>query len=617
MGVHVASQSPSKSTIIKDRTKILIYSFIFILLIFECESSSSKDENRERDALLMFKMSLKNAEAVLRNWNNPPRLPCPRLGSSRTTPPWRGVICLNGNVCGLQLDCLKLSGDIDVDSLLELDKLRTLSLMDNKFEGAMPKFRKLGGTLKSLCISKNNYSGNIDDDAFLGMSSLKRLDIADNRFSGEVPTSLASSMRLLELRIENNRFVGTIPEFPPTLVKFNASNNQLQGRIPPSLCDITDTSAFSGNKDLCGPPLESKCDESGSSSSPNQIVSKANENMSILHVISVIISCLLAIATLVMVYLQLDMKRDGEKDGVTVATTPKGDGKLTFFRDNYGCFDLQDLLRASAEVLGSGNFGSCYKATLMDGHCVVVKRYIHMTNCGKDEFHHHMRTLGNLSHPNLLPLIAYYYRPQEKLLVYKFVHNGSLSKQLHGDRTNEKKAGGLNWPTRLTIIKGVAKGMVYLYKKLPNLLVAHGNLKSSNVLLDKWMQPLLMDYTLLPVVNVEQAHNLMAAFKAPAFCKQGRIDKNLDVWSLGILILETMTSQKLPSTHGSELERWVETIEREKVFDKEMGGTENAQAQMTMLLEIGLKCCKVDEVEKRPELIEVANKIQQLDEKDI
>ncbi|GKE95795.1 pollen receptor-like kinase 4 [Tanacetum coccineum] len=126
----------------------------------------------------------------------------------------------------------------------------------------------------------------------------------------------------------------------------------------------------------------------------------------------------------------------------------------------------------------------------------------------------------------------------------------------------------------------------------------------------------LMDYTILPVVNVEQAHNLMAAFRAPAFCKQGRIDKNLDVWSLGIQILETMTG-KLPSTHGSELKRWVETIEREKVFDKEMGGTENAQAQMTMLLKIGIKCCKVDEVEKRPDLMEVANKIQQLDKKDI
>ncbi|GJX42265.1 hypothetical protein Tco_0257255 [Tanacetum coccineum] len=164
----------------------------------------------------------------------------------------------------------------------------------------------------------------------------------------------------------------------------------------------------------------SKCDESGSSSSsPNQIVPKANENILILHVISVIISCLLAIATLVMVYLQLDMRKDGEKDGVIVATTPKVDGKLTFFRDNYGK-----------------------------------------------------------------------------------------------------------------------------------------------------------------------------------------------------LILETMTG-RLPSTHRSELKRWVETIEREKVFDKEMGGTENAQAQMTMLLKIGIKCCKVDEVEKRPELMEVANKIQQLDKKDI
>lgn len=106
--------------------------------------------------------------------------------------------------------------------------------------------------------------------------------------------------------------------------------------------------------------------------------------------------------------------------------------KLSFVREDRQQFDLQDLLRASAEVLGSGNFGSSYKAVLMDGQAVVVKRYKQMNNVGKEDFHEHMRRLGRLVHPNLLPLVAYYYRKEEKLLVFDYVQNGSLASHLHG-----------------------------------------------------------------------------------------------------------------------------------------------------------------------------------------
>lgn len=116
------------------------------------------------------------------------------------------------------------------------------------------------------------------------------------------------------------------------------------------------------------------------------------------------------------------------KKGVAAAEL----GKLSFVRDDRERFDLQDLLRASAEVLGSGNFGSSYKAVLLDGQAVVVKRFKLMNNVGREEFHEHMRRLGRLRHPNLLPLVAYYYRKEEKLLVFDFVHNGSLASHLHG-----------------------------------------------------------------------------------------------------------------------------------------------------------------------------------------
>lgn len=106
-------------------------------------------------------------------------------------------------------------------------------------------------------------------------------------------------------------------------------------------------------------------------------------------------------------------------------------GKLSFVRDDRDRFDLHDLLRASAEILGSGNFGASYKALILND-AVVVKRYKQMNNVGREEFHDHMRRLGKLTHQNLLPLVAYYYRREEKLLVSDFVENSSLASHLHG-----------------------------------------------------------------------------------------------------------------------------------------------------------------------------------------
>lgn len=107
-------------------------------------------------------------------------------------------------------------------------------------------------------------------------------------------------------------------------------------------------------------------------------------------------------------------------------------GRLTFVKEERVKFNIQDLLKASAEVLGSGSFGSSYKASLSDGPAVVVKRFKEMNGAGREDFYEHMRRIGRLSHPNLLPLVAYYYRKEEKLLVTDYVFHGSLAHLLHG-----------------------------------------------------------------------------------------------------------------------------------------------------------------------------------------
>jgi hypothetical protein len=122
-----------------------------------------------------------------------------------------------------------------------------------------------------------------------------------------------------------------------------------------------------------------------------------------------------------------------------VGKRPRRDehGRLVFIQEGRVRFEIEDLLRASAEVLGSGNFGSSYKATLCEGPAVVVKRFKDMNGVGLGA-HAQPWCLGRLAHPNLLPLVAYLYK-EEELLITDHMVNGSLAQLLHGKQQAEIK----------------------------------------------------------------------------------------------------------------------------------------------------------------------------------
>lgn len=185
----------------------------------------------------------------------------------------------------------------------------------------------------------------------------------------------------------------------------------------------------------------------------------------------------------------------------------------------------------------------------------------------------------------------------------------------------------LDWPTRLKIVKGIARSLQYIYNELPNLIAPHGHLKSSNVLLNESFDPLLTDYGLIPLINQEDAREIMVVYKSPEYLQQGRITKKTDVWSFGILILEILTG-KFPANilqlgKGNEEEdlsvSWVNSVIPEgwtnDVFDKEMGSTANSEGEMHKLLKIGLACCERN-VEKRWDLNEAIEKIEKLIERE-
>jgi hypothetical protein len=102
------------------------------------------DTVNEAEILLNFKTSLSQSDK-LSNWDAS-ETPCVP-GSNATN--WNGIICWNGKAHGLQLENMGLSGIIDIDSLTRLPELRTISFMNNAFEGSLPDFKKLGA-LKSL-----------------------------------------------------------------------------------------------------------------------------------------------------------------------------------------------------------------------------------------------------------------------------------------------------------------------------------------------------------------------------------------------------------------------------------------------------------------------------------
>ncbi|CAN1340367.1 Pollen receptor-like kinase 2 [Linum perenne] len=617
-------------------TKSFFFFFIISLHFHGCWGLT------DSEVLLKFKAALGNKNGNrLSNWRDGIDV-CDGDKSN-----WVGVICDQGLVLGLKLESMRLTGKIDVDSLAQLEELKTLGLNNNNFKGALPNFKNLL-ELRSLYLSNNKFSGKIPADSFKGMIKLKKLYLSGNNFSGEIPSSLAGLSKLTTLRLENNEFTGLLPKFTAKFESFNASNNQLKGPIPRTLSKI-DSSAFSGtcltsatsnskssvleatNGNTFSDDLEDTSDEM-----PSDSKKPSTTSIVFVAIVGAVAVCGIIAAAFILLRRRQQTSESIDSSNIepgipddsshrpTTREQPKvmkkeATMKLSFVREDRGRFELHDLLKASAELLGSGCFGSSYKAALTSGQVMVVKRFKQMNNVGREEFHDHMRRIGKLRHTNLLPLVAFYYRKEEKLLVHDFVPYGSLAVHLHGHQALGQPS--LEWENRVKIIKGVSRGLSYLYKELPSVIAAHGHLKSNNVLLDENFEPYLTDYGLIPVINQENAQELMVAYKSPEYLRLGRVTKKTDVWALGMLILEVVTG-KLSSTFlkqggGGEddLVSWVRLIPEDRwaseVVDKELREEEEEEGEMVKLVRIGLMCCEGD-VDKRPDLKEVVGMIEEI-----
>ncbi|KAL3523549.1 hypothetical protein ACH5RR_016383 [Cinchona calisaya] len=274
-------------------------------------------------------------------------------------------------------------------------------------------------------------------------------------------------------------------------------------------------------------------------------------------------------------------------------------------------FDLGELLEASAEVLGKGLVGTTYIVKLETGITVAVKK-LRDVNARLKEFREKTDRIWN--HVNLVPLLAYYYSREEKLLLYEYLPMGSLHELLHGKR--EPGRTPLNWETRAAIALGAARGITYLHSQGPSVL--HGNIKSSNVLLTTTYEARISEFGFAQLVSSNHILNRVAGYQAPEVTGPRKISQEADVYSFGVLLLELL-SGKAPShsvlnEEGVDLPRWVQSVVREEwtgeVFDLELVKYENAEEDMVQLLQIAL-CCTAQRPNQRPSMAEVTNLIEE------
>ncbi|XP_020581795.1 probably inactive leucine-rich repeat receptor-like protein kinase IMK2 [Phalaenopsis equestris] len=540
----------------------------------------------------------------------------------------------------LNLDHNSISGNIP-KSLGGLALLRDAILSNNRLNGSFPLSMCNLSSLVQLNL-ENNQIGNRLPAAIDGLKNLSLLSLKMNRFDGEIPETLGNISSLSQLDLSDNNLTGRIPSSLEHLVNltfFNVSYNNLSGQVPLFLSRKFNSSSFLGNIQLCGYSNSVPCTPPPSPSFPPPSVPPKHNHtkLNTLDIILIVVGITLVLLVVLCFILLccLIRKRSastskpgtagpsserGEKPGPGAATETEsgGDigGKLVHF-DGPLVFTADDLLCATAEIMGKSTYGTMYKATLEDGSHVAVKRLRERIAKNQKEFETDVNVLGKIRHSNLLALRAYYVGPKgEKLLVFDFMSKRNLSSFLHarGPETT------IDWPIRMRIAMGVARGLWHLHSKEN---IVHGNLTGGNILLDDNTTAKIADFGLSRLMTAAANSNVIAAagalgYRAPELSKLKKASTKTDVYSLGVVILELLTG-KSPGEpiNCMELPQWVASVVKEEwtneVFDVEIMKDAAAGDELLNTLKLALLCVDPSPA-ARPEVQEIMPELRETDE---
>ncbi|KAL0350706.1 UNVERIFIED_CONTAM: putative inactive receptor kinase [Sesamum radiatum] len=534
-----------------------------------------------------------------------------------------------------------------------LINLKTVFLDHNYFSGSFPLSILSLHRLLLLDLSHNNFTGFLPEN-LTALDRLGYLRLDSNRFYGPIPPLNQTTLEVFN--VSNNNLTGPVP-VTPTLKKFKIFsfmyNPYLCGEIINKPChDSPFFNSSSGGATAPSPPtplLQNAQSQRGLSDGSHAKKHHKNVGLILGFITGVLI---LTAAVLSLVALIRKKREESEErqqlegkvdtnftEETTKTKSPKDttflplpaenanphenpeskklksdpqqkrltkSGNLVFCSGEEGLYTLEQLMRASAELLGRGTIGTTYKAVMANSLIVSVKRLDACKTAitSAEEFEQHMETVGVLRHPNLVPVRAYFQAKQERLIIFDYQPNGSLFSLIHGSRSARAKP--LHWTSCLKIAEDVAQGLAYIHQASK---LVHGNLKSSNVLLGSDFEACITDYCLAVLADTSSDDDPdFAGYRAPEIRKSARrATPKSDVYAFGVLLLELLTG-KPPSQHPflapPDMPDWVRAMRDDDSED---------DMRLRMLVEVA-SICSLTSPEQRPTMWQVLKMITNIKE---
>ncbi|PWA59864.1 EGF-like domain-containing protein [Artemisia annua] len=253
--------------------------------------------------------------------------------------------------------------------------------------------------------------------------------------------------------------------------------------------------------------------------------------------------------------------RHRRKDQIGQTSKAQHSGSFQYIEENQDSgfqlplYDLETIFLAcnnfsETNKIGQGGFGSVYKGELPNGQEIAVKRLVEKSIQGIEELKNEIILIAKLQHRNLVKLLGCCIEGEETMLVYEYLPNKSLNNFIYDKPTRKQ----LTWTKRYHIIKGIARGLLYLHQD-SRLRIIHRDLKTSNILLDGELNPKISDFGIARIFGTDQMQEMTKriigtyGYMSPEYAMNGHYSVKSDVYSFGVIVLEVISGQKNWSFH--------------------------------------------------------------------
>ncbi|XP_015879351.3 MDIS1-interacting receptor like kinase 2-like [Ziziphus jujuba] len=215
---------------------------------------------------------------------------------------------------------------------------------------------------------------------------------------------------------------------------------------------------------------------------------------------------------------------------------------------NYdGKIAYEDIIRATNDFdirycIGTGGYGSVYRARLPNGKIVALKK-LHRSEAEepvlRKSFTNEVKMLTQVRHRNIVRLHGYCLHKKCMFLIYEYMRRGSLFCILN----NDVEAAELDWKRRVNIIKGIVHALCYMHHHCTPPIV-HRDVTTTNVLLNSELEAVVSDFGTARLLQPDSSTQTVVAgtygYIAPEFAYTMAITEKCDVYSFGVVALETL-----------------------------------------------------------------------------